>query len=117
MFAPTLGSNISVGAGINLTSLNISSLDLDRLGQSRRAIGAWDIGAYAYSTALSIKKGDVNNDDVVNMNDAVLTTEYLAGQSNPSFNLTNAEVDGQNTVDIYDVFLIAEYAVGEITKF
>lgn len=34
------------GAGLNLTSLDITSLDSDLLGDSRPSSGAWDIGAY-----------------------------------------------------------------------
>jgi Right handed beta helix region len=44
----TLGSGSSaIGAGINLTSLGIAGLNIDKDGNPRPSKGAWDIGAYA----------------------------------------------------------------------
>jgi hypothetical protein len=34
-----------------------------------------------------------------------------------NFNSANAQVDGGSSVNIYDAFLIAEYAIGKIDKF
>jgi hypothetical protein len=48
-YKPTAGSS-AITNGVNLTSLGIPALDLDRAGVSRSASVAWDIGAYTYST-------------------------------------------------------------------
>lgn len=37
----------AIGAGANLTSLNIAALDADRAGTARPSTGAWDAGAYS----------------------------------------------------------------------
>jgi len=48
-YAPTATSNVTVGAGTNLTSLGISSLDSDIRNVTRPGSGAWDAGAYQFS--------------------------------------------------------------------
>jgi hypothetical protein len=50
-YAPNSGSP-AIGAGLNLTSLGITTLDSDMAGTSRLASGAWDIGAYKYTGSL-----------------------------------------------------------------
>lgn len=52
---PNLSANFNlyapspaIGAGANLTSLGITPLDFDRIGNLRAATGAWDIGAYLF---------------------------------------------------------------------
>jgi hypothetical protein len=35
---------------VNLTSSGVTALDLDKAGISRPATGAWDVGAYVYTT-------------------------------------------------------------------
>ena len=49
--------------------------------------------------------------------DAEQTAQYAIGLPVANFNTAAAGVDGTNTVNIYDAFLIAEYAVGIINKF
>jgi flagellar hook assembly protein FlgD len=71
----------------------------------------------------NVAYGDVNGalnnsgQPVVNINDAEMTAQETIGLNVPNFISANAEVDGTKTVDIYDAFLIAEYAIGLITKF
>jgi len=48
----TSGSK-AIGAGVNLTSLAITALDSDNLGNARPSSGAWDIGAYEYGATHS----------------------------------------------------------------
>lgn len=49
-FKPVLGSPL-IGAGLNLTSLSIGPLDLDKAGISRPPVAAWDVGAYQFVAA------------------------------------------------------------------
>jgi hypothetical protein len=51
-YQPQSGSAL-IGAGANLTSLGITSLDTDYAGAARPSTGAWDIGAYKYSSGSS----------------------------------------------------------------
>ena len=60
---PNLGSgymlqsgSAAIGAGKNLTSLGIPSLNADAAGNARPATGAWDIGAFQYGS----QNGSVN---------------------------------------------------------
>ena len=46
---PQTGST-AIGAGANLTSLGITALDSDILGTARPSSGAWDAGAYVYTS-------------------------------------------------------------------
>lgn len=43
-----LPASSAIGTGINLTSLGVSTLNVDRAGVSRPSSTAWDIGAYQY---------------------------------------------------------------------
>jgi hypothetical protein len=51
-FVPKAGSRV-VGAGANLTSVGITSLDVDAAGVVRPPSGAWDIGAYQSGSTAS----------------------------------------------------------------
>lgn len=44
----------AIGAGVNLTSLGITALNSDKAGTARPSSGAWDAGAYQYSSAGSV---------------------------------------------------------------
>jgi hypothetical protein len=46
---PQAGSMV-IGAGTNLTSVGINVVTADLSGKSRPATGAWDVGAYQYTT-------------------------------------------------------------------
>jgi hypothetical protein len=48
-FLPQAGSSV-IGAGANLTGLNILALNTDLAGNPRPSSGAWDVGAYQYIT-------------------------------------------------------------------
>jgi hypothetical protein len=55
-YAPTSGSDSTVGAGLNLTSscaASRSSLCSDPLSVARPSSGAWDVGAYEFSRLIS----------------------------------------------------------------
>ena len=43
----------AISAGVNLTSLGISTLNIDKAGTTRPAVVSWDIGAYQYSSGGS----------------------------------------------------------------
>ena len=70
------------------------------------------IGIYAQSP--SILYGDVNNDNKVNIIDALLTAQYYIGIIPPIFNTEAADVDIDGSVTIIDALLIAQYYVGLI---
>jgi hypothetical protein len=46
-FIPQAGSPV-IGFGTNLTGLGIAALNVDKAGNPRPSIGAWDVGAYQY---------------------------------------------------------------------
>jgi hypothetical protein len=50
--SPQAGSP-AIGAGANLTSLNIPALDFDKRGIARPSTGAWNAGAYQFSGTSS----------------------------------------------------------------
>jgi hypothetical protein len=96
------------------------------------AAGTYSLTAIAYdssgnsttSFAVSVTVngplyGDVNGaaNGQVTLLDSELTAQDAIGLSVASFIPANAEVDGTGTVDIYDAYLIAEYAAELITQF
>ncbi|MBN2533062.1 MAG: hypothetical protein JXB88_09225 [Spirochaetales bacterium] len=61
--------------------------------------------------------GDVNNDNTVDIIDALLTAQYYVGLEPPGFNPDNADVNCDAKIDILDALLIAQYYVGLISEF
>ena len=61
--------------------------------------------------------GDVNNDNSVNVVDALLVAQYYVGIIPSIFNPDNADVDCSSAINIVDALLIARYYVGLITSF
>lgn len=61
--------------------------------------------------------GDVNNNGVIDIVDALLTAQYYVGLNPPQFIRENADVNCNGTVDIVDALLIAQYYVGLISEF
>ena len=53
-YQPTAANSPTVGAGLNLTSLGVSSLDSDLLGVARPATGPWNAGAYEFNSSNPI---------------------------------------------------------------
>jgi hypothetical protein len=49
----------AIGGGMNLTSLGIAALNVDKLGNPRPTIGPWTIGAYQYGTVINPPTGVV----------------------------------------------------------
>jgi hypothetical protein len=58
--------------------------------------------------------GDANGDDVVNIIDALLTTQFYVGLATDNFVEEAADVDCNGNIDIVDALLIARYYVGLI---
>jgi hypothetical protein len=85
---------------------------------------AWESARVQLASIIATKAisatlyGDVNEDSSVTIADAELVAQSFMGLKTLSTaQQTEAEVDGKNSVDIYDAFLIAEYAAGLISKF
>ncbi|PJI07417.1 MULTISPECIES: dockerin type I domain-containing protein [Clostridium] len=60
--------------------------------------------------------GDINGDNVVNVNDLILLKKYLK-DSSTKINLEAADLNGDGSVNVLDVILMKEYLSGKITKF
>jgi len=69
------------------------------------------------ATLYSQNYGDANNDNSINIIDALIVAQHYVGLSPNPFNNTNADVDGQNGINIVDALLIARYYVGLILWF
>jgi hypothetical protein len=65
----------------------------------------------------STTPGDVNQDNSINIVDALLVAQYAADLPNVFIDLNHADVDVSSTVDIVDALLIAQYTAGIITHF
>jgi hypothetical protein len=63
------------------------------------------------------EKGDVNEDGVVNIIDALMIAQYYVGLDPPGFNSTLADVNSDGVVNIVDALIVAQYDVELITTF
>jgi len=61
--------------------------------------------------------GDVNEDGVVNIIDALMIAQYYVGLNPPGFNDTLADVNGDGSINIVDALMVAQYDVELITSF
>jgi hypothetical protein len=61
--------------------------------------------------------GDVNQNQVVDIVDALLVAQYYVGLVPATFYTQFADANGNGTVDIVDALLIARYYVGTIKNF
>ena len=66
-----------------------------------------DIGAFPY---ISIQKGDINRDNVIDISDVILCLRMAIGLDPVNVNL--ADMNGDGEVDITDVILILRKAIG-----
>jgi len=67
-------------------------------------------GTFAISAVI---KGDVNGDDLVNIIDALLISQYTVGMRNfTSTQLSAADVNNDGQVTVVDALFIAQYTVG-----
>jgi len=51
--------------------------------------------------------GDVNNDSIVNILDALMIARYYVGFNPVGFNIDNADVDCNNVITILDALIVA----------
>lgn len=63
------------------------------------------------------KLGDVNEDGLIDIVDALLVAQYYVGQNPQNFNKTYADVNSSGEIDIVDSLLIAKAYVGAISEF
>jgi hypothetical protein len=66
---------------------------------------------------LSCILGDINDDGIVNIIDALIVAQCYVGICPPGYDLDCGDVDQSGTLDILDALLIAQYYVGIITSF
>jgi len=69
------------------------------------------------SSAAAQITGDVDNNGVITIVDALITAQYAIGVGPASFDPSGADVDNNGTINIVDALLIAQYATGLITTF
>ena len=68
--------------------------------------------ANAEPPAVERIPGDVNDNGVADIHDALLVMQYTAGW-NVSLNTVNSDVDANNTVNLDDALLILQYGAGQ----
>jgi hypothetical protein len=60
--------------------------------------------------------GDVNNDNVVDIVDALLTAQFYVGLNPSNFNQNNADINSDGQINIVDALIIAQIYVGLATS-
>lgn len=100
-------------AGTTVIDLEVNSL----ADPNAETIGTPE-GSHAQITVVSqALTGDVNNDGIVDILDALLTAQYYVGLDPPDFDPAAADVNCDGNIDIVDALLIAQYYVGLISGF
>jgi len=69
------------------------------------------------TTSTQVNRGDVNQDNAINVVDALLIAQYYVGLNPSNFNSAYADTDCNGTITIVDALLIAQYYVGLISGF
>ncbi|MBY9005438.1 MAG: cellulose 1,4-beta-cellobiosidase [Candidatus Lokiarchaeota archaeon] len=99
----------AVGEGTTILDLTIETL----VDSSTSVVGTpTDIDGSV--TVAQFLLGDVNHDDVVNIVDALLVSQYDVGIDPQPFYSDQADVNEDNSINIIDALLIAQYYVGVI---
>jgi hypothetical protein len=75
------------------------------------------IGCISNTALFGQTPGDVNNNNVVDIVDALLVAQYYVGLAPSPFNTDTADVNCDNTINIVDALLVAQYYVGLIGEF
>ena len=66
---------------------------------------------------VSGETGDVNNNGVVDIVDALMVAQYYVGLNPSNFDLSSGDTNCDGSVDIVDALIIAQYYVGLISQF
>jgi len=69
------------------------------------------------ATATTGLKGDVNNDNLITIVDALMTAQYSVGLNPAGFMVARADVNCDNMITIVDALMIAQRYVGLISGF
>lgn len=69
------------------------------------------------TTPPALMIGNVNEDGIINIVDALLVAQFYVGLNPANFNQAAGDVNCDGTVNIVDALLIAQYYVGLITGF
>ncbi|HVM77365.1 MAG TPA: Ig-like domain-containing protein, partial [Candidatus Paceibacterota bacterium] len=92
-YISSAGTSAASGAGANLTSLGIASLDADAAGVSRPSSGAWDIGAYQFASGGG---GDTTPPSVAisspSNNATVSSTITISGTSSDNVSVSSVAI-------------------------
>jgi hypothetical protein len=59
-------------------------------------------------TIREMTLGDVNGDNMIDTQDAILVIQYYLGANPGNFNASNADVNGDGNVDTQDAILIIQ---------
>ncbi|MBN2443628.1 MAG: hypothetical protein JXJ04_19870 [Spirochaetales bacterium] len=107
----------AIGSGTSILSLTINSLEDETsatIGTPTAINGTVTVVCCMTPTPLP---GDVNNDNTIDIVDALLTAQFYVGLTPSGFAASNADVNCDGGVDIIDALLIAQYYVGLIDVF
>ena len=61
-----------------------------------------------FSGELKVLKGDVNGDNKIDTQDAILVIQYYLGANPSNFNASNADINGDGNIDTQDAILIIQ---------
>lgn len=101
----TTGGNDQFASKGSLDSSNIITLP------------AKSVTTVVLTSNTNLLMGDVNNDKIINIIDAMLIARHSAGLNPDGFNIGAGDVDNSGATDIIDALLVARYSAGLISQF
>lgn len=69
------------------------------------------------STPTGDSRGDVNDDNTIDIIDALMIAQFYVGLNPSGFNAANADTNCDGSIDIIDALLVAQYYVGLVNQF
>lgn len=103
------------GAGDTVIWHQINQL-IDTNLNSIRIIGEMSQPTARVIVSDPVNYGDVNNDGIINIVDALMVARYVVGYTGEGINTGAADVNEDNIINIIDALIIAWYSVGLITS-
>ena len=86
---------------------------IDFITDDRQHVSGEDISFLIdYESAVTVRLGDANLDEIVDVTDVMTIVSYILGDRPSPFSVENADYNKDNIIDVTDVMLIVNHILG-----